>query len=87
MLPKGRGCPLQAEPAAPLSPSGNGASSGLLGLIFPLKYGPGISHNLYTKVRRECDEICLMTGSWDGLSAGVMERSLGRQWLACGLEG
>lgn len=84
-LPQGWECPLQAEPAAPLSPSGDGTSSGLPGLLFPLKYGPGISHNLCTKVRRERDEICVMTGSWDVLSAGMMEHSLGK--FACGLEG
>lgn len=43
-------------------------SLGPLGLIFLLKYSPGISHNLCTKVRGELDEICLMTVSWEALS-------------------
>lgn len=79
--------PSAGRAAAPLSSSGDAASSGLLGLVFPLKYGPGISHNLCTKVRRERDEICSMTGSWDVLSAGMMERSPGKQRLARSLEG
>lgn len=56
-------------------------SLGSLGLIFLVKYSPGISHNLCTKVRRERDEICLMTGSWDALSTGMMELSPGKRWL------
>lgn len=63
------------SPAA-LSPDRDFTSLGLLRLVFLVKYSPGISHNLCTKVRRELDEICLMTGSWDALSTGMMELSL-----------
>lgn len=52
-----------------------------------MKYGPGISHNLCTKVRRELDEICLMTGSWDALSTGMTELSPGKRRLTRGFEG
>lgn len=79
---------LQAEPGRPAEPpAADFTSLGPLGLVFLVKYGPGISHNLCAKVRREPDEICLVAGSRDALSAGKMELSPGKRRLAPGFEG
>lgn len=84
----GNSCCRQAEPGCPAEPpAGDFTSLGPLGLVFLVKYGPGISHNLCTKVRRELDEICLMTGSWDALSTGMTELSPGKRRLTRGFEG
>lgn len=74
-----------AEPCHPIS-CPRLYEPGPLGLVFLVKYGPGISHNLCTKVRRQLDEICSVAGSWDALSAGMMELSPGRQRLTRGKE-